>query len=249
MQVPELAAANAKGLPIAIRAANRAGASFVGFTDAAGAERARASGFEPAAVIDAGGRLAVWVQHAPAAEAVRPYLQRATLLAYGQNPETAGRAFGPLAGFRDSEAAAQIAQASGAAYTRSAPLAAELTTARAERLAELGARLRAAGVPNLATFSSVAKNPRAADLEWARLALSRGLAQGDVVAILATQGRHRASAPTTQLRHASNTLAAALGSSRETAHVLRIVASAAAIPLRILQIAAAVLRFGASLAR
>jgi hypothetical protein len=208
-RLPELADSYSRGLAVAVRPSSGTGAHFVGWTSPDQLARAAAAGFQPAAVVQDGSKLAVWVQHAPAGAEVRPFLDRAVQLAYAQPSTPTARAFGPLAGIGPSE---KVLSAHGVCYGRAQTLAAELTAARAERTAALATQLSSLGVPRLQTYSAaVAGSNKAVDLAWTRLAVSRGLQHGEILAVLAQHGAHRLSSPIHQLSYATRTLGAALG--------------------------------------
>ncbi|HEX5720853.1 MAG TPA: relaxase/mobilization nuclease domain-containing protein, partial [Thermoanaerobaculia bacterium] len=225
-RLPELADSYSRGLVIAVRPSSGTGAHFVGWTSPDQLARAAAAGFQPAAVVQDGSKLAVWVQHAPAGAEVRPFLERAVQLAYAQPGTPTARAFGPLAGIGPSE---KVLSAHGVCYGRAQTLAAELTAARAERTAALAAKLASLGVPRLQTYSAaVGGSSKAVDLAWTRLAVSRGLQHGDILAVLAQNGAHRLSSPINQLTYATRTLGAALGQHPASPALLR---SAAAVAM------------------
>lgn len=229
-----------------MRPTSGAGAHLVGWTSPDQLARAAAAGFQPAAVVQDGSKLSVWVQHAPASAEVRPFLDRAVQLVYSQPGTPTARAFGPLAGIGTS----QLVSAPGVTYSRAQTLATELSTARAERTAVLGARLHSAGVPSLKTYASAAGGPsKAVDLRWTRLAVSRGLPHGDVLAVLVQHGAHRLSSPVHQLAYATRTLGAALGQQPTSPALLRSAATALAVPVKLVMTAYRVVRLGIGLTR
>lgn len=245
-RLPELVEAQRRGLAVAVRPSG-AGAHLVGWTSPDQLARAAAAGFQPAAVVQDGSKLAVWVQHAPAGAEVRPFLDRAVQLAYAQPGTPTARAFGPLASIGSAE---KLVSAPGVSYSRAQTLAAELTAARAERTAALAAQLASLGVPRLQTYSAaVGGSSKAADLAWTRLAVSRGLQHGDVLAVLSQHGAHRLSSPVHQLSYAIRTLGAALGQHPASPALLRSAAAAVAMPVKLVMAASKVVDLGTRLTR
>ena len=235
------------GAAVAVRPSSGLGARFVGWTHPDQLARACSAGFQPSAIVQDGARLAVWVQHASASPGIRPFLDRAAELAYGQIPgRSSSRAFGPLAGCGHSA----LVSADGRPYSRAQELAVELTAARSERLALLSARLNSCGMPSLKTFASAAGGPgRQADLGWTKLALSRGVSQADILAVLAQDAAKRLASPVHQLSYATRTLAQALGRNPASPALLRTAASAVSVPLKLVTAVVQVVQVGVKLTR
>jgi len=246
-RLPELADSYSRGLAVAVRPSSGSGAHFVGWTSPDQLARAAAAGFQPAAVVQEGSKLAIWVQHAPAAAEVRPFLDRAVQLAYSQPGAPTARAFGPLAGVGPAK---ELVSVPGVCYSRAQTLAAELTAARAERTVALAAQLSSLGVPRLQTYAAaMGGSSKAVDLAWTRLAVSRGLQHGDILAVLAQHGAHRLASPIHQLTYATRTLGAALGQNPTSPALLRSSATAVAMPVKLVMAVYQVVQLGARLTR
>ena len=241
--LPRLVEADRQGLELAIRSRTTE-FQFVGWALPSSVHSAAEAGFEPALALRLGDRVAVWVRHAPAPHAVQPFLQRAVRLAYGMEP-LGRQVFGPIAG-----RSAEILSSNGDPYRRATELATALTESRAERLVDLGHRLRAVGVPSLELFRRSAPDPGKADLDWTRLALSRGIASTDALGVLASQGSRRNASPRTQIAYAARCLAAARGERALSApSIVQTVANALGVSIRIVGAAVKALRVVERLAR
>ncbi len=251
-RLEDLSRSHRSGLSISVRPSSPTGAQLVGWTDAAALARASARGYEPAAVVETQGRLAVWLRASQTPDAIRPYVDRATRIAFDLKPVSPVRgAFGPLAGFN-----ANLVASTGAVFSASPQLVGTLTAAVAEHQSQLRARLASSGVPGLGGFRAAAdaeQSKGAVEVAWARLALSRGVAQGDVVSVLVTQGiASRSATPQHRLAQAMKTLAKALGhspSSGVAPALWKAVASVAGLSVKILAGAVKLVRLGSRLSR
>jgi hypothetical protein len=248
-----LAACRDQAVTVGIRPAKSEGlaAQFLGWADPPTLARATAAGFEPALALSSGDRLAVWIRHASTPSPVQTFVGRAVRLAWDLPPLGRGRAFGPVVGFGEARQASLVHERQ-APYTQAQRLTQLFTAARAERTADLAQKLAAAGVPSPSLYRSALQGgTRTADLQWAKMALERGLPKPDALAVLAHQGSRRAASPERQLAYAVRVLSVASGDAAPalSKEVVRAASLSLGLSLRVVQMSLKVLRLGRSFFR
>ncbi|HEX4959739.1 MAG TPA: relaxase/mobilization nuclease domain-containing protein [Thermoanaerobaculia bacterium] len=249
---PWLRALNRKGASVEIRPAGDGPLQLLRGVSEESLARAVERGFEPALTVRVEpGRYDVWLRHvAPGTEPpeeVLTYARRIARLEYGQSSPR-GHSFGALAGFTTSPSSGEAALVSAreVPYRRAGDLIPYLAWHASETRAELGRACQRLGLPSLASFreQNPALTPRQADLGWARLALSKGLPQEQVLTLVALQGsRAQATHAPRAVAYGVKILSSALystlsqGGDAAAAATLHALGSAVSLPGTVLRLA------------
>jgi hypothetical protein len=250
---PWLRALNRKGATVEIRPTGESPLQLLRGVSEESLARAIERGFEPSLTVRvAPGRYDVWLRHlAPGAEApeeVLTYARRIARLEYGESSPK-GYTFGAVAGFQASPSIpstgeAVLVSACREPYRRSGELIPYLAWHTAEMRAELARACQRLDLPSLALFrdQNPSLSPRQADLGWARLALSKGLPQEQVLTLVALQGSraqatHAPRAVAYGVKILSSALRSTLSRDAAASATLHALGSAVSLPVAVLRLA------------